>query len=109
MKHATHDIIISTTKASKDYELLDSGDGEKLERFGAVVFSRPDPQEVWPRRLSADEWEKADGRFVRSAEEGKWVMKNTLATKDASGKSEKSWPVEFDGLKFLIKPTAFKH
>ena len=47
------EINIATTVASKDYELLDSGDGEKLERFGTMILSRPDPQALWPKRLSA--------------------------------------------------------
>ena len=48
-------ITISTTKTSEDYELLDSGNGEKLERFGAKVLSRPDPQALWAKRLPAAE------------------------------------------------------
>jgi 23S rRNA (cytosine1962-C5)-methyltransferase len=86
---------------NKDYELLDSGENEKLERFGAIVLRRPDPQALWPKRLSVYEWTaKADGRFIRNAEEGKWLMKAAVP---------KSWPIEYAGLKFLIKPTPFKH
>ena len=77
----------------KDYELLDSGENEKLERFGAVVLRRPDPQALWPKRLTADEWAaRADGRFVRNAEEGKWVMKDSAENKSAV--AAKSWPIE---------------
>ena len=50
------DILI--THASSDYALLDSGDGEKLERFGKVILSRPDPQALWPKKLSLTEWKK---------------------------------------------------
>ncbi len=96
-------ISISVTKPSKDYELIDSGLGEKLERFGTVVLSRPDPQALWPRRLPQSEWANAQGKFVRSADEGKWLMKQD--EKD----TEKSWPINLAGLTFLIKPTAFKH
>src|SRR3989344_8570738 len=92
------DILI--TKSSKDYELLDSGEGEKLERFGSVVLSRPDPQALWKKGLSDEEWKKADGHFVRTEVAGEWKIKN--------GTLEK-WPIEFSELKFFIKPTAFKH
>ncbi|MEC9145545.1 MAG: hypothetical protein VYB26_04065, partial [Pseudomonadota bacterium] len=46
-----------------DYELLDSGNGLKLERFGRYSFVRPEPQAMWAPRLGADAW-NADGRFV---------------------------------------------
>jgi 23S rRNA (cytosine1962-C5)-methyltransferase len=80
-----------------DYELLDSGDGEKLERFGKVVLSRPDPQVLWRKHLSEKEWKKADSSFSRSEASAEW-----------SKKLDK-WPIEYCGLKFWIKPTAFKH
>jgi Predicted SAM-dependent methyltransferases len=49
-----------------DYELIDSGDFEKLERFGAYVLIRPEPQAIWRRSLSDDEWKRlAHARFVR--------------------------------------------
>lgn len=84
----------------KDYELIDSGEGEKLERFGSVVLSRPDPQALWHKNLSDDEWEKADGKFIRDSEKGEWKMKKVTFDK---------WSIELSGLKFIIKPTAFKH
>ena len=85
------------TKPSAGYELLDSGREEKLERFGDVVLARPDPQALWEKGRGA-EWQKAAGRFEREGKDGKWV-----------GKLPKEWPIEFGGLKFLIKPTSFKH
>ncbi len=88
-----------------EYELLDSGEGEKLEKFGSVVLSRPDPQALWRKNLSEEEWKKADASFTRSEVSGEWKYKNT---ENKSGKLEK-WPIEFGGLKFWIKPTAFKH
>ena len=54
---ATNKILI--TEASSDYVLLDSGEGEKLERFGNVVLARPDPQALWPKSLDTAEWKKA--------------------------------------------------
>ena len=91
---------ILITPPSSDYELLDSGDGEKLERFGPHLLSRPDPQALWPKRLDPQEWKKADAYFVRNSERAEWTIRNKLPDR---------WPIEFGGLKFWIKPTAFKH
>ena len=91
---------ILITKPSKDYELIDSGEGEKLERFGSVVLSRPDPQALWKKGLSALEWKKASAEFSRDEDTAEWKVKNEIP---------KSWDIEFSDLKFRIKPTAFKH
>lgn len=84
----------------KDYELLDSGDGEKLERFGKVVLSRPDPQALWRKSLDEKTWKVADASFSRSETSAEWTYKNSKLEK---------WSIDFGGLKFWIKPTAFKH
>ncbi len=92
---------ILTTIKSKDYELLDSGEGWKLERFGDVVLVRPDPQALWPKGLGEEEWKKANATFEKGdGKTGSW--------KWMSDKKEK-WPIEFGGLKFVIKPSPFKH
>lgn len=88
-----------TTKSGEGYALLDSGKEEKLERFGGVLLARPDPQALWEKRLGAGEWGRAQGRFERQGREGVWHA-NDLP---------KEWPIEFGGLKLLIKPTSFKH
>ena len=85
---------------SAGYELLDSGDGEKLERFGDIVLRRPDPQALWKKRLPDAEWNKADGSFAREERQGSWNL---------SAKVPGRWNIEFGGLKLWIKPTAFKH
>ncbi len=92
--------MILVTKSSQDYELLDSGEGEKLERFGSVVLSRPDPQALWRKLLSAEEWKKAHATFSRDGQNGSWNIKKDTPEK---------WVIDFAGLKFMIKPTAFKH
>ena len=93
---------ILVTKPEKDYELLDSGAGEKLERFGNVVLSRPDPQALWEKRLTDTEWKKlAQASFSR--EEGGGGHSGQWGTK------LERWSIDFAGLKFWIKPTAFKH
>lgn len=91
--------ITLTTTPQTDYELLDSGLEEKLERYGSVVLARPDPQALWEKRLGAGEWQKAQGRFERKGKEGVWHENNL----------PKEWEIGFGGLKFLIKPTSFKH
>lgn len=91
--------ITLTTKPQKDYALLDSGGEEKLERYGGVVLARPDPQALWEKRLPAGEWQKAQGRFERKGKEGVWHENNL----------PKEWEIGFGGLKFIIKPTSFKH
>jgi len=92
---------ILKTQASKDYELIDSGDGEKLERFGEYVLRRPDPQALWKKGLEEKEWkDMAHATFVREGDNAKWRMKDGIP---------KEWIIEMSGLKFLIKPTAFKH
>ena len=48
-----------------DYELLDTGEGEKLERFGRYVVRRPEPQAIWRKSLPAREWLKADDSILR--------------------------------------------
>ena len=93
-------LIITATKPSKDYELIDSGNGEKLERFGEYVLRRPDPQALWNKNLDEKEWKKANASFVREGNNAKWRMKDGIA---------KEWVIGMDNLKFFIKPTAFKH
>jgi 23S rRNA (cytosine1962-C5)-methyltransferase len=91
---------ILITPPGQDYELIDSGDGEKLERFGAHTLSRPDPQALWRKRLDASVWKEADGYFTRGEKQGDWSLKKGLPER---------WQIELSGLKFWIKPTAFKH
>lgn len=88
------------TEPSKDYELLDSGDGEKLERFGQYVLRRPDPQALWQKNLEEKDWKGANAFFDRVGENGKWKKKDGVPSE---------WYIEIGKLKFLIKPTAFKH
>jgi 23S rRNA (cytosine1962-C5)-methyltransferase len=94
------DYLIEVLEPTTDYELLDSGDGEKLERYGKFVLSRPDPQALWHKSLPVETWKKADAYFERREDKASWKVK---------GEMPKEWTIELEGLKFLIKPTSFKH
>jgi 23S rRNA (cytosine1962-C5)-methyltransferase len=63
-----------------DYELLDSGDGQKLERFGPYTFARPEVQALWPKALPAEKWQAAHAVFIPSGEEsgGHWDFKKKI-------------------------------
>lgn len=82
------------------YALLDSGEGEKLERYGEFVLSRPDPQALWRKKLPEKDWRKADAVFLRDGKSTEWKIKSGLPER---------WEVEVGGLKFWVKPTSFKH
>jgi len=92
---------ILTIPPQADYELMDSGEGEKLERFGSKILWRPDPQALWARSLPETDWKKADAYFTRDSSGAEWTYKNNM--------SLEKWAIEFGGLKLWIKPTAFKH
>ena len=66
-----------------DYELLDSGNGLKLERFGPYTFARPEVQAIWTRGLPAQKWTEADAVFIPSGEEsgGHWSSRKKVAEK----------------------------
>ncbi|MBS0626559.1 MAG: class I SAM-dependent methyltransferase [Verrucomicrobia bacterium] len=81
-----------------NYELLDSGAGQKLERFHSFTLIRPCPQAVWRPEKPAL-WEKADASFSR--EKGnKWTFRNKLP---------KEWTTQIGGVEFKISPTDFGH
>ena len=82
-----------------DYELLDSGDGRKLERFGKYVLARPCSQAMWRPSKSAAEWELADASFDR--EDGnRWHGRSNLP---------KEWQIETAGIRFKLGGTDFGH
>ncbi len=89
------------TKPSKDYELLDSGEGEKLERFGEYVLRRPDPQALWQKRLPADVWNAAHAGFIPAGRSGNW--------RNSGSELPESWTISLADLTFNISLKAFKH
>ena len=83
-----------------DYKVIDTGDGEKLERWKDVILRRPDPQAIWPKQ-DPELWDKFDGWYHRSVRGGgEWEFKRRLPER---------WTVDYRGLKFYVRPTGFKH
>lgn len=83
--------------AWQDYEILDAGNGNKLERWGQVRLLRPDPQAVWPMQ----EPRSVDARYIRSASGGgHWEYGKALP---------ESWTIRYRDLTFQVRPTGFKH
>ena len=85
-----------------DYELLDSSDGERLEKWGKYVLIRPDPQIIWKKAAQHKAWKNADAIYKRSSSGGGGWSKNTLP---------QSWNIKYEslGLTFVLKPMGFKH
>jgi 23S rRNA (cytosine1962-C5)-methyltransferase len=85
-----------------DYEMLDTGEGEKLERFGKYLFVRPYEEAVWKKSLNDKEWAKADGRFFTSKVGGKagWRFYSEIAPR---------FEMKFKDIKFWASPTPFRH
>lgn len=85
----------------KDYEIIATGDGEKLERWKDVVLLRPDPQVIWKSVKPLSSVKKPDARYIRSSTGGgHW---------EYNGKIPESWNVSWRNLKFAVRPMNFKH
>lgn len=85
----------------KDYKILDMADGQKLERWGDVVLSRPDPQIIWKSKTFPSKWKEINAEYHRSKTGGgAWEFKK---------KMPKQWQVKYKKLIFNIKPMGFKH
>ncbi len=81
----------------QDYEILDAGGGNKLEKWGGVTLLRPDPLAVWPMR----EPKQVDARYIRSSMGGgHWEYGRQLPD---------NWRVSYGDLTFIVRPTGFKH
>lgn len=88
-----------------EYELLDSGLGEKLERFGSTTngytIVRPDPRAIWQKKLPDEIWDNADALFHRTdPKNGDWIVKNPPPN---------PWRIHYHNLTFTLRPTEFKH
>ena len=83
-----------------DYKLLDTSDGERLEKWGDYILVRPDPQVIWKTEKNLTEWRKAHGVYNRSSSGGGGWKVNKLP---------KEWYINYGNLKFVLRPMGFKH
>ena len=84
----------------KEYEIIDAGNGEKLESGNGIILRRPDPQAMWDVP-NYDTWKKADAHYYRSSKGGgNWDFKKKLPSE---------WTVSYKDLTFKVSPTNFKH
>ncbi len=97
-----NNITLTSSPDWKDYQLLDSGDGKTLERFGKYLLVRPRPQAIWATSLPSSEWKKANAILVEEKQEygGKWNILNPM---------DKSWMIDYKDLKFQLQLTSSRH
>ncbi len=89
-----------TTDAWKDYEVIDTSDGEKLERWGDYILVRPDPQVIWNTPREDSRWKQKNGHYHRSPKGGgEWEFFHL----------PREWSIEYRDLTFHLKPFSFKH
>lgn len=85
----------------KDYSVIATGDGYKLERWGGVILLRPDPQVIWKSSVDMDNYPRLSARYNRSETGGgKWIIRGNMPSE---------WTISYRDLKFKIKPMGFKH
>ena len=85
----------------KDYELLDTSRGERLERWGDIILIRPDPQILWDTPRRDPRWKQAHARYHRSnTGGGQWERYRPILD---------SWQISYGDLQFALKPMGFKH
>ena len=84
----------------KDYEVIDTSCGEKLERWGRYILLRPDPQVIWETEKNVPEWNRLNGHYHRSSKGGgEWEF----------FKLPEEWTISYRELNFRLKPFSFKH
>lgn len=88
-----------TTKGWSDYELLDSGEHSKLERFGTYVLQRPETQALWAK-AKPELWEKRDASFHFENKKGSWTLEK---------QTPDPWRLAYKDLSLELRLTAFKH
>ena len=92
---------MNIAKNWEDYKIIDMADGQKLEKWGDVILSRPDPQIVWKNKSYPEEWKKANAIYSRSKTGGgSWEYKKKIPS---------AWQIKYKDLTFNIKPMGFKH
>ena len=85
----------------KDYRVIATGDGYKLEKWKDVILLRPDPQVIWPAETDMENYPGLNAKYVRSETGGgKWINYKSMP---------REWVISYGDLRFLIKPMGFKH
>lgn len=85
----------------KDYSVITTGDGYKLERWAGVTLLRPDPQAIWPAKTDMSSFKGLNAKYLRSETGGgKWQTYKNFPDE---------WEISYNNLKFKIKPMGFKH
>lgn len=86
---------------NSEYKIIDTSGGDKLESWGGRLLVRPDPQIIWKTEHRSPLWNKADGVYHRSSKGGgEWEFRKKLP---------ESWVISYGALRFVIRPTGFKH
>lgn len=88
-------INLHVAEGWKEYELLDSGNGQKLEKWGNVITIRPDPRAIW-QKADKSFWDSAEGVFSDNG----WKFETSVPL---------TWQIAYKNIKFVLKPTEFKH
>jgi len=86
----------------REYQLLDSGEGKTLEKFGPYTLIRPEPQAIWPRSLPSSEWQKAQAVMQEEAKEygGSWQLLQAIP---------KAWEMHYRSLSFQVQLGSSRH
>ena len=95
--------LILETRGLDDYQLLDSGHGRKLERFGEILLIRPEEQAIWTPRLDEASWSEADATFTGNTDEegaGRWKRRDGVG---------ESWTCRHEEVRFYCRFTSFRH
>ena len=94
-------LIMNIANEWKDYKILDMADGQKLEKWGNIILSRPDPQIIWKEKSFPKKWKEANATYHRSKTGGgSWEYHKKLP---------EQWQIKYKDLTFNIKPMNFKH
>lgn len=94
-----HKVVIIENEKKGDYELIDAGGSAKLERYGSIIFSRPDPEAMFSVGYEKL-WNNADGKFTRVGQRTNWNLNKNVP---------ESWNIKYGNFVFKIMPTSFKH
>lgn len=93
--------VVAVADDWADFELLDTGDGKKLERYGKLTIVRPEPSAMWRPASGATEWKRADAEFISSSENGgHWQF---------AGAEPGPWEIRYRDLAFRCRFTSFRH